>query len=388
MPELQNFSLEVFLICGRGKFSKFNLLNDIQGKNLGKASVKIDHKEDVSTKEWNNWKWQFKNRIHTLPQLAGVLGVPVEDIEKYRRVIKTYPFSVTPYYLSLIDLTDENDPIRLQCLPDTGEIDFSLGGVDDPLEEERDMPVPGLVHRYPDRCLTMVTNVCATYCRHCNRKRMWGKPEAKPSKENLQRMIDYVSRTGKIREVIVSGGDPLTVNPETLDWFLGSLKSIPHVEVLRIGSRIPIVMPMRITPDLCAMLRGHRPLWFVTQFNHPKEITPEAAKACEMLLEAGIPVLNQSVLLRGVNDSCEAMRDLLYGLQRISVKPYYLFQCEPVKGTDHFRVSIRKGMEVMEKLWRNTSGICVPGYVVDLPGGKGKVPLQPFSMLSTVRDLT
>lgn len=196
-------------------------------------------------------------------------------------------------------------------------------------------------------------------------------------------MVDYVSRTKQIREAILSGGDPLILNIEALGWFLHSLKSIPHVEAIRIGSRIPVVLPMRINQDLCDMLKKYRPLslWFLTQFNHPREVTPDAAEACELLLGAGIPVMNQSVLLKGVNDSYEVMRDFLYCLQRISVKPYYLFQCEPVKGVDHFRVDIWKGMEIMEKLWRNISGLCLPRYVFDLPGGRGKMPLQPFSFL-------
>lgn len=194
-------------------------------------------------------------------------------------------------------------------------------------------------------------------------------------------MVDYVTRTPALREVIVSGGDPLLISDGLLDWFLGALRTIPHVEVLRIGSRIPVTLPMRITPELCAVLKRHRPLWFNTQFNHAMEITEESARACEMLLEAGIPVSNQSVLLRGVNDDYESMRDLLYGLERISVRPYYLFQCDPVRGTDHFRADIWTGMEIMERLWRNISGLCLPRYVLDCPGGRGKIPLQPFSLL-------
>lgn len=195
-------------------------------------------------------------------------------------------------------------------------------------------------------------------------------------------MLDYVAQSPGIREVIVSGGDPLTLEDDTLDWFLGRLRAISHVEVLRVGSRVSVVLPMRITQKLCAILHKNRPLWFNTQFNHPREITPEAARACDMLLEAGGPVSNQSVLLQGINDSYETMRDLLYGLQRIAVRPYYLFQCDPVKRTDHFRVDLRLGMEIMGEIWENISGICVPRYVIDLPDGKGKIPLQPFSLSS------
>jgi lysine 2,3-aminomutase len=338
--------------------------------------------ERVSPADWNDWRWQIENSIHTLSQLAGVLHIPVSHLEKYGSVVETYRFSVTPYYLSLIDVFEDSDPLRLQCFPDLRETDYSRGTVDDPLEEEKNMAVPDLIHRYPDRCLTMVTGACAMYCRHCNRKRRWKKRKKEQSQKSLRRMIDYIAETGQIREVILSGGDPLMMNIETLDWFLASLKAIPHVEVIRIGSRVPVVLPMRIDQDICNLLRRYRPLWFITQFNHPKEITEETAQACEMLMASGIPVVNQSVLLRGVNDSYEVMRDLLYGLQRISVKPYYLFQCEPVRGVDHFQVDVRKGLEIMEKLWRSVSGLCIPRYVYDLPGGRGKIPLQSFPVLS------
>ena len=331
---------------------------------------------------WNDWKWQYHNRIRSISQLAKVLKETSEALKEWRTVVSYYPISITPYYFSLINAGDKNDPIRLQCFPNLKEINYSEGGVADPLNEERGMPVSGLVHRYPDRCVTMITNVCAVYCRHCNRKRLWKRVRTKDRTNYLQRMVDYISHQSNVREVIISGGDPLTMEESTLEWFLGRLRSLSHVEVLRVGSRIPVVMPMRITPQLCAMLRKYRPLWFNTQFNHPNEITPEAAQACEMLLDAGIPVLNQSVLLRGVNDNYETMRELLYGLQKISVKPYYLFQCEQVKGSDHFRADMQSGIHIMEKLWKNISGICLPQYVLDMSEGKRKLPLFPFSLFS------
>jgi lysine 2,3-aminomutase len=343
-------------------------------------TISISPWREVSSKEWHDWEWQYRNRIRTIRQLAAVLKKTPAALKKYGMVARVYPFSVTPYYLSLMNTGDEDDPLRRQSFPDEREINFSLGGVADPLEEERDMPVSGLVHRYRDRCLAIVTNVCATYCRHCNRKRRWGKCGNGENTGYLERMVDYVAEKKHIREVIVSGGDPLTVKDSTLDWFLGSLRSIPHVEVLRIGSRMPVVMPMKITRKLCNMMRKHRPLWFNTQFNHPNEITPEAAHACEMILEAGIPVSNQTVLLRGINDNYETLRDLFYGLQQISVRPYYLFQCDPVKGTDHFRTDVRSGIKIMEKIRGNISGLCVPQYVFDIPGGKGKYPLYPGSL--------
>lgn len=336
----------------------------------------------VSGADWNDWKWQFQSRIRSMRQLASIQQKPVASPTPYRSVLRTYPVAITPYYLSLLDPEDENDPLRRQCFPDPRELTFSLGGVPDPLAEEREMPVPGLIHRYPDRCLTIVTGTCAVYCRHCNRKRKWRADEPGGDRERLQAMVDHVARTPTLREVIVSGGDPLLISEPLLDWFLGALRAIPHVEILRIGSRAPVTLPMRITPGLCAMLKRYRPLWLNTQFNHRREITEESARACEMLLEAGIPVGNQSVLLKGVNDDHDSMRELLCGLVRISVRPYYLFQCDPVRGTDHFRVEIATGMEIMERLRRTLSGLCQPRYVLDSAGGGGKIPLQPFSLPS------
>ena len=338
---------------------------------------------EVSNRDWSDWMWQFKHRIQTIPQLARMLGKSTESLGEYVKVVNRYPLCITPYYLSLMNLEDESDPLRLQCFPDIRELCFSLGGVADPLEEEQYMPVLGLIHRYPDRCVAIVTHACMTHCRHCNRKRMWLHGKSAKDRQYLQKMIDYIGETASLREVIVSGGDPLTLEDGILEWFLRSLRSIPHVEVLRIGSRAPVVMPMRVTHGLCSMLRRYRPLWFNTQFNHPNEITEESARACEMLLDAGIPVSNQSVLLRKVNDSYEIMRDLLYGLQRISVRPYYLFQCDAVEGTDHFRTEIRPGLKMMENLWESMPGLCLPQYVIDAPREGGKVPLFPYSPMSS-----
>lgn len=347
--------------------------------------MKIEHismllKRDISPKDWCDWRWQYRKRIRMPEQLTVPLERQMTSLAGYGRLLSSYPFCVTPYYLSLMDPDDENDPIRKQCFPDLQELDFSTGGVADPLGEEKNMPVPGLVHRYPDRCLAIVTNACAVYCRHCNRKRRWNKGQLAATKGELQAMIGYVSRNKRIREVIVSGGDPITLNESILDWFLGEMRSLPHVEVIRIGSRIPVVLPMRITKRLCAMLRRNRPLWFNTQFNHVREITDDAARACEMLLDAGIPLSNQSVLLRGVNDTYEALQSLFYGLQRIGVRPYYLFQCDAVAGTDHFRVEMSAGIEIMEKLRRTISGLCLPRYVLDTSGEGGKIPLAPVAL--------
>jgi len=329
-----------------------------------------------SSTEWRDWRWQYGNRLRRPEQLAKLAGGDDNLIDEWRRVAQIYPFAITPYYASLIDPTDQGDPIRRQCLPDLRELADIHTGQDDPLEEDRHTLVPGLIRRYPDRCLALATNRCAVYCRHCNRKRFWKQGERRYSRAYFQEMIDHVAQNQALREVILSGGDALMLPAATLDWFLGSMKAIPHVEVLRIGSRIPAVMPMRINKQLVGVLKKHRPLWFNTQFNHPREITLEAARACDLILTAGIPVSNQAVLLRGVNDDPETLRELFYGLQRISVRSYYLFSCDQVKGVGHFQVDIRKGMKMMEQLWQGTSGLCLPRFVLDAPGAQGKISLQ------------
>ncbi len=295
-----------------------------------------------------------------------------------KQTATVYPLAITPYYLSLVNQDNENDPIKKQCFPDSREI-LLIEGPDDPLEEDSYMPVPKLVHRYPDRCLALITETCATYCRHCNRKRYWSSSPRIGLKTRIRSMLRYISESPHVREVIISGGDPLTLEDHVLEELLVSLRAIPHVEVLRIGSRVPVVMPMRITKELCRMLKRFRPLWFNTQFNHPLEITPASARACMMLLEAGIPVSNQSVLLRGINDSTRIMKELFYGLQKISVRPYYLFQCDTVKGCAHFRTDIKKSMEMMENIWGQCSGLSLPQYVLDVPGSTGKIPLRAMS---------
>jgi lysine 2,3-aminomutase len=337
--------------------------------------------KNIPPEQWNDWRWQFRNRACSPGCLSDLTGVDSEQVRSLRKVSKIYRFAVTPYYLSLFDPQDDGDPLRRQCIPDEREIACRTGGTEDPLEEEAHSSVPGLIQRYRDRCLVTVTNRCAVYCRHCNRKRLWRHRESSLSDGEVDQIARRIERTHAIREVILSGGDPLTLSDSRLGKILSRLRTIPSIEVLRLGSRMPVVMPMRITDGLCSMLRRHRPIWFLTQFNHPREITPEATEACDRLLSAGIPVLNQSVLLRGVNDNFQTMQELLYGLERICVKPYYLFHCDPVQGTDHFRVEIWEGMRIMEKLWKSTSGLCLPRYVADMPGTKGKVPLQPVSFL-------
>ena len=355
----------------------------LKGENLFRENDAINKLWPLVTQaEWSDWKWQMANRVRTIDALTPILNLKPYQLSRYKRLIEVFHYSVTPYYLSLIDWSDPEDPIRKQCIPELKEIEFQIIGDSDPLEEEDDMQVPGLVHRYPDRVLAVVTDMCAMYCRHCTRKRKWFEGESVKSKKDLKAMIEYVRATPEVREVIVSGGDPLMMNIELLDWFLGSLRKISHLEILRIGTRIPVVLPMMITDDLLKVLERHRPLWLNTQFNHPREITPEAQEACDKILRSGIPVSNQSVLLRGVNDSVDVMKELCHALQRIMVRPYYLFQCDPVRGVEHFRTNIWKGMEILEMMRSYTGGLCVPTFVVDAPGGGGKIPLQPFYILS------
>ncbi len=337
---------------------------------------------DKASFQWNDWQWQMSNRLTTNDALSSLLKLTPLESKRYQRLTEVFHYAVTPYYLSLIDWSNPDDPIRKQCIPDLRELEFHASCNSDPLEEEEDMQAPGLVHRYPDRVLAIVTSLCAMYCRHCTRKRKWREGETVRSKRDLAAMVKYVRRSPEVREVIISGGDPLTMNIEHLDWFMGELKMIPHVEVLRIGTRVPVVLPMRITDDLVRVLASHRPLWLNTQFNHPGEITPQSREACDRLLTAGIPVSNQTVLLRGVNDSVDLMKDLSHALQRIMVRPYYLFQCDPVTGVEHFRTSVWKGIEIIEMMRGYTGGLCVPTFVVDAPGGGGKIPLQPFYLMS------
>ncbi|MFA5321817.1 MAG: KamA family radical SAM protein [Smithella sp.] len=333
----------------------------------------------ASAKDWRDWRWQFKNRVTKPALLANLLGKTDWNAEKLKAVTSVYPMAATPYYLSLIHNNDLKDPIYAQCVPDLREIFFADQAEEDPLQEDSHMPVPKLVHRYPDRCLAIVTEICATYCRHCNRKRFWSRPNQPGLKTRFQKMLGYLARSPQIREVIVSGGDPLILDDHTLDGMLSSLRDIPHIEVLRIGSRVPVVMPMRVTKDLCRILKKYRPLWFNTQFNHPAEITKESARACNMLQEAGIPVSNQSVLLKGINDSPDVMKTLLYDLQTISVRPYYLFHGDPAKGCMHFRTDAQAGVAMMETIWKQCSGLCLPQYVLDVPGSAGKIPLNALS---------
>jgi lysine 2,3-aminomutase len=334
---------------------------------------------------WQDWRWQRQHAVRTTAQLAELLPLESNEIAALETLEAKYRLAIPPYYFSLIDPTDPTDPIRLQAIPSSLEAQNSNGTeLEDPLEEDQDSPVPGVTHRYPDRALLITTSVCSMYCRFCTRKRItldrdgWEAPT-----HDEQRMIEYIRQTPAIRDVILSGGDPLTLPIAKLSWFVDQLASIEHVDVIRVGTRVPVTLPQRLfDQQLIDLLSGAEKIWIQTHFNHSREITSEATQACRALVNAGMPVSNHSVLLKGVNDSLETMRDLVRGLLRIKVRPYYLFHCDPVTGAGHFRTSVWKGVEIMEGLRGHVSGLAVPTYVVDGLHGTGKIPLMPNYLIS------
>ncbi|MGO8690805.1 MAG: KamA family radical SAM protein [Thermoguttaceae bacterium] len=332
---------------------------------------------DISDKHWNDWRWQVRHRICTLGQLEQMLLLSDEERQALMRAGDMLPFSITPYYMSLISRDDPQQPLRRTVVPTAQELIRSAGEADDPLGEEHDSPVAGLVHRYPDRALLLVLDSCSSYCRYCTRSRMVGHGEMVPNQERLELALDYIRRTPAIRDVLLSGGDPLLLSEQRLDWLLTQLRAIPHVEFIRLGTKTPAVLPQRITRELCRMLRKHHPLWMSLHFIHPNECTPETFQACTRLADAGIPLGSQTVLLRGVNDNVETMKDLVHRLLKMRVRPYYLYQCDPISGSSHFRTPVAKGLEIIEGLRGHTTGYAVPTYVIDAPGGGGKIPLQP-----------
>lgn len=335
--------------------------------------------------QWTDWHWQIQHRIRDIETFEKVLGIEFgsEEREKLERTVEKFPMSITPYYLSLIDTEHyQNDPIYKQCFPNPSELLVQKYEMNDPLAEDKDSPVPFLTHRYPDRVLLQVSNVCSMYCRHCTRKRKVGDIDFIPDKESISKAIEYIKNTPRVRDVLLSGGDPLMLPDEHLDWILTELDKIDHVEVVRIGSRMPVVLPYRITDDLVNMLKNHHPLWLNTHFNHPYEITDSSKKALCRLADAGIPLGNQSVLLAGVNDCPIIMKKLVQLLVKNRVRPYYLYQCDLSEGLTHFRTSVGKGIEIIENLQGHTSGFAVPTYVIDAPGGGGKIPVMPNYLIS------
>lgn len=345
--------------------------------------------QDVPDHLWNDWRWQTQNSIRSVRQIRKLLDFSADELEAIGRLEADYKVAIPPYYFSLINPKDPLDPIRLQAVPSPLEAESTSGyELEDPLEEDKDSPVPGLTHRYPDRVLLVTTPNCSMYCRYCTRKRAtltrggWEGVSA-----DDERMIEYVREHSEIRDVIVSGGDPLTLPMGKLRYYLENLKAIDHVDVIRIGTRVPVTLPQRLYDnELLDLLESIGKIYIQTHFNHPREITPEAARVCRALLRAGMPINNHSVLLRGVNDNLQTMRELLRGLLRIKVRPYYLFHCDPVIGAGHFRTSIWTGMQIMEGLRGHLSGIGIPTYVVDSPHGGGKIPLMPNYLVSMSDD--
>jgi len=335
----------------------------------------------LSEPQWGDWQWQMRHRIRSVSQLHRMLPALTSDAG-IAQASQRFPLAITPYYASLIERLDPSDPVFAMSVPQAAELCDPPFLADDPLEEDHDMPVPGLVHRYPDRALLIATTTCAMYCRHCTRKRAAGHRESCISTRRLRQVVAYLQAHPEIHDVIVSGGDPLTMATDALDRVLTALRTVSSVEILRIGTRTPVTLPMRITPELVAMLRRHPPLWLNTHFNHPCELTPEAVAACERLVDAGIPVGNQSVLLRGINDDPETMASLCRGLVRMRVRPYYLFQCDLVRGVEHFRTPLSRGVQIMEALRGQLSGLAIPTFVVDAPHGGGKIPVLPTYIVS------
>ncbi len=344
---------------------------------------------DVPDHQWNDWRWQSQNAIRSVRQLRELLCFTSEELQAIGALEGEYKLAIPPYYFSLINVEDPHDPIRLQSVSSPLELQTQSGyELEDPLEEDKDAPVPGLTHRYPDRVLLVTTHVCTMYCRFCTRKRatmVRGGWDA--VSRNDERMIAYVRDHPEIRDVIVSGGDPLTLPTAKLRFFLENLAAIAHVDVIRIGTRVPVTLPQKLYDgQLVSLLASADKVWIQTHFNHPREITPEAARVCRQLLRAGMPVNNHTVLLKGVNDSLETMRQLMRALLRIKVRPYYLFHCDPVIGAGHFRTSVWKGLEIMEGLRGHLSGLGIPTYVVDSPHGGGKIPLMPNYLVSASDD--
>ena len=341
---------------------------------------------DVPENLWNDWHWQVANRAETVEDLKRYMTLTPDEEAGVAKTLGKLRMAVTPYYLSLIDLDDPFDPIRKMAIPRAEELEYADYEDADPLHEDTDSPTPGLTHRYPDRVLLLITDQCSMYCRHCTRRRFAGQNDCEVPMAQIDKCIDYVAAHPEVRDVLLSGGDSLMVSDEVLEYIIKRVRAIPHVEIVRLGSRTPVVCPQRITPELCAMLKKYHPVWLNTHFNHPNEITPDSRRACEMLADAGIPLGNQSVLLAGVNDCVHVMKRLVHELVKIRVRPYYIYQCDLSMGLEHFRTPVSKGIEIIEALRGHTSGFAVPTFVVDAPGGGGKIPVMPEYLISMSPD--
>jgi lysine 2,3-aminomutase len=341
---------------------------------------------DVSDSDWNDWHWQIRNRIQELPQFERMLSLSADERSAIEKGGSLLPVGVTPYYMSILSYDNPAQPLRRSVIPSTHEFACSPGEAADPLAEEAMSPVPGLVHRYPDRVLFLVSDFCSTYCRYCTRSRVVGQGVLHPAISRLEKAFEYIRVNPQIRDVLVSGGEPLCLSDDRLDWILTELRRIPHVEIIRIGTKAPVVLPQRITPQLTRMLRRHHPVWMSIHFTHPDECTPETSRACAQLADAGIPLGSQTVLLRGINDSVETMKKLVQRLMVMRVRPYYIYQCDPIYGSSHFRTSVDTGLEIIKGLRGFTSGYAVPTFVIDAPGGGGKTPIMPDYLVGREGD--
>lgn len=342
--------------------------------------------KNVNEDQWNDWRWQIANKITTLEELEQIINLTTEEREGVAATLKKLKMAITPYYATLIDADNYNCPIRRQAIPTIYETNISKSDSTDPLHETFDSPVLGLTHRYPDRVLMLITEQCSMYCRHCTRRRFAGNEDSSLSTNNILKAIDYIKDHKEVRDVLLSGGDALCISDEKLEFILQKLREINHVEVIRIGTRVPVVMPQRITNHLCNILKKYYPVWINTHFNHPDEITEESILACKMLADSGVPLGNQSVLLKNINDCPYIMKNLVHKLVMNRIRPYYLYQCDLSEGIEHFRTSVSTGIEIIELLRGHTSGFAVPTFVIDAPGGGGKIPVNPQYLVSQSSD--
>lgn len=332
--------------------------------------------KNVTDEQWNDWTWQFKNRIQNVDMLKQITTLSSEEERFLGECLHQFRMAITPYYASLMNPEDKKCPIKTQCIPSPQEMEISSFEKVDPLGEEKYTKVPFIVHKYPDRVLFLLTGKCAMYCRHCTRRRLAGNEDFTILNENVEMALDYIRKHPEVRDVLLSGGDPFILSDAFLESIIRRLREIPHVEIVRIGTRTPVVIPMRITDELVNMLKKYHPIWINTHFNHPKEITPEAIKACNKIVDAGIPLGNQTVLLKGVNDHVETMKELCLKLVKNRIRPYYLYQCDIAQGINHFRTPVEKGMDIMAHLRGYISGFAVPTFVIDAPNGGGKIPVN------------
>ncbi|HOW35452.1 MAG TPA: lysine 2,3-aminomutase [Candidatus Omnitrophota bacterium] len=338
--------------------------------------------KDASILDWEDWRWQMRNRIRTKEMLEKIIKLTPEEEDGVDRCKDKLTMSIPPYFASLIDPEDPKCPVRLQCVPQVGELTKSPHEMEDPCGEDKHSPVHGLVHRYPDRVLFLVSEMCAMYCRYCTRSRMVGDSSRTIKSSTYEAAYEYIRSNKKIRDVLISGGDPLMLADNVLEDIIKNIRAIPHVEFLRIGTRVPVTLPQRVTPELVSMLKRYGPIWMSIHFSHPKEITKRTKIACDLLADSGIPMGSQTVLLKGINDRPHIMRRLVHDLLKIRVRPYYIYQCDPIVGSKHFRTSVSAGINIIEKLRGHTSGYAVPTFVIDGPGGGGKVPVGPNYVIS------